>query len=294
MAFGLNPLAVAFVTDHPHEAAAVLALHPPATLAETLHDTLAAKDFRGLGVTLCALPPAIASDVLVAWPTPSLGKALAALNDDELAGLLGIPGAATRKRLLDALPKRRAVLLRRLLAYPPGSIGQAMQSRALTLISGTTVKDAQQLFKQESLPLSESAFVLDAGRRVLGIVPLPALAGAPETEEIDRLMQPSPVHLKALQGVYSVRELSAWNTHPRLPVLNAQGRFVGVLTHAAALGQVMQDEAGARVNQDPSAELIGGLLQVAEALWIPLARLFAAAAGDTRHRQEREHDDGRA
>lgn len=294
MAESLDPLAAAFVADHPHEAVAVLAMHSPTVLAEVLHDTLQETDFRGLGVTLCALPPAIAADVLSAWPVIGLAKALAALNDDELAGLLGIPGAVTRKRIIDALPARRAMVLRRLLAYPPGSVGQCMQSRALTLISGTTVKAAQQMLKQDSLPLSESAFVLDAQRRVLGVVPLPALSGAAESEQIDPLMQAAPLSLKAAQSVFAVRELSVWNSHPRLPVVNAQGRFIGVLTHAAALAPGMLDDAPGRIQQDPGEELIGGLLQVAEALWIPLARLFAAAAGGTRHHHEREHDDGRS
>ncbi|MCP5141192.1 MAG: hypothetical protein H6980_02425 [Gammaproteobacteria bacterium] len=283
----LDPLALTFLRRFPDDASVILAGQPVATLLAVLDQGLADDPPEKLAGVLNALQPGQAADVVAAWPMERIGRIHEALDDQSLGEIFGLLSAVTAKRLLEALPRRRAVAVRRFLGHPTGSVGRHMQGRALTLPDRMDVSEARAQLRLAGPAPGEVAFLLDAQRRVSGYVRLAELAGAEPETPLVALSRALPARLKTGQTLHAVRELPAWRELSQLPVLTPQGRFAGVLSQAALLGPLLADregeagmEAGARA--DTAGELLRGLLLIAETVWIPLARLFAAAAGDQR------------
>jgi len=286
-----GPFAIAYLAQYPREAAQLLARADPETIAKLLTDSYPALETGQIGAILAALPSPTGADALALLASDIATAVLPKLSVPEIAELIAPLSAVTSRRLLAALRPAELAAVRRNLSYAPDSVGKRMQTRAAVLPEGISIAAARSMLASGRTDAPAIAFVLDSKRHVRGFVPLHEIAAAGEATALDTLIRAAPPALKATQHLSEVQTLPQWRDYRYLPVVNAQGRFIGALERTDVLEAVVDLNSS---SNDQEAAPIGVLLSIAETVWIPLARLFGAAASPLRpylRAEDRIHDD---
>jgi len=228
-----------------------------------------------IGEALVALPAPLGADSLALLPADIAGAVVRSLSVSEIAEIVTPLSAVTSRRLLSALGPVDLAAVRRLLSYAPDSVGKHMRTRTATLPEGIKVAAARAMLPSGRKDAPAVVFILDSQRRVRGIVSLHEIAAASDETDLDALMRPAPAALKANQRLDEVRKLPFWREHHYLPVVGPQSRFLGVLERADVLEALVDVESA---EHESASEPMDVLLAIAEAVWIPLVRLFGTAA----------------
>jgi len=263
-----HSLTAAFLADHPPEAARVV---------ETLPVADAAAFFA-------EIPARIGAPVLTAMLTTAAARILTALDDAQVLALLTHAGTQTavallrhvpdprRTRLIGGLPTVAAIASRVLLGFPEDAVGAWADPEVIALAPITSATQALQRVRQGQETGVERILVVDAERKLLGDVSLEALLHAPESMAVAALMQATTTALAAMMPIAAAGALRAWEHGSALPVVDRDGRLIGVL-HRSALARAMRERATHL--QADGARSVTGLL--AGRYWNVIAALAGAA-----------------
>jgi magnesium transporter len=187
-----------------------------------------------------------------------------------LAGLLTYMSHDERADLVSRLPKERVEQIMPLLAhaerediralasYQKGTTGAVMTSDYATLPAEITAAEALDRLRREA-PDRETiyySYVVDDQRRLIGFVSLKNLILAPPQKRVSQIMQTDVVSATVDED----RELAAQKLMEydliALPVVDAQGRLVGIVTHDDVI-DVIVDEASEDVYRLGGMEPLG-------------------------------------
>jgi magnesium transporter len=226
-----------YLLDYPHEAARHLETLPPeeiraVLLAQPPHAVVGAWQRLAPDVaaaTLDGLPDAMARHLLSEAEPAAAAGALAQLEQSPADALLGL------------LPRQVATELRALLAYPENSAGRLMDPRINPLRQGLSVHDALQRLRRLRRSGLRELFVVDDDGRLSGRVEIQDLATADPASPLRDITRPllaAAGHLDPREDVVAALEHQAIT---ELPVVDADGRFVGVIRHAALLAAVEEE-----------------------------------------------------
>ncbi|MEJ2309895.1 MAG: CBS domain-containing protein [Gammaproteobacteria bacterium] len=254
-----------------------LALHP-----ESAARTLARIDRRDAAEAFGAMPRQLAGQVLACMAPASAARCLrempAAVAGDILSRT-AIPAAVAPLRLLEEkqvhlilrhLPRPKAARIRLRLRFSEWVIGSFVEDDVLTLSPNHRVGDALRLVRTSGQPINQSIAVVDAHRRLVGIVDLCELLDAADRRSVRQVMQPVSHVLNARAAVQSVANHPAWVHHDSLPVVNRNGLFQGVLRRA----RVMEEEAHILNEIAERNELLTTRSALADIFWLAVGALF--------------------
>jgi magnesium transporter len=137
-----------------------------------------------------------------------------------------------RAALLELLdePTRREVLA--LLAYEEDEAGGLMNPRYARLRPDMTVDAAISYLRRqtrEGLENIDYPYVLD-GRRLVGVVSLPQLVGAPGDKQVSEVMDPEVVAVQEETDQETVSNVFAEHDLVVVPVVDAEGHMKGIVT----------------------------------------------------------------
>lgn len=276
-------LAVAFLAAHPDDAARVVERADPADAA----------------ALLAGLAPEVSAGIFaVLGPTPA-GACTAALPDDAFAAIvaqLPLTGAAVAMRRLEA-SRREPVLarldpdhsarLRRMLEYPEHSAGALADPLMLALVEDITVDEAQRRLRGSPLHLYYYLYILSRDGRLVGVMSVAELMAARPKVTLASVMHTAVVRLDAHTPLATIAALPAWRDFDALPVVDAQGRFVGAIRNKTVRRM-------ARTGPRPMMDTI---VELSELYWVGLAGMLRSFAPlqtppsleDTRQRAEDDH-----
>jgi len=222
-------LTLAFLGSHGVEAARVI-------------EALPAADAVGL---FAEIPARIGAPVLAAM-LPTSAARIVSLLDEELAlamltasgtqaavGILRHITEPARSRLIAALPTVTAVASRILLGFPEDAVGAWTDPEVIALAPAALVSDALVRVRQGQAFDVDHVYVVDAERRLLGRVSLHALVRVADNASLATLVKPTPDALAALMPVASAAGMTAWERTAVLPVIDRDGRLIGVLRKTA-------------------------------------------------------------
>lgn len=174
----------------------------------------------------------------------SLVRIVGAMPADERADLYRHLDQNQRDALLPGLAHAEREDIRRLAAYQEGTAGALMTSDYATLDAGMSVAEALDALRKEA-PDAETiyhAYVIDAHRKLLGVVSLRVLILAAPEQMIGHIMVSGPVSCHVADGQEDVARKVARYDLIALPVVDDSGALVGIVTHDDAM-DVASDEA---------------------------------------------------
>ena len=233
------PLTLAFINDHPGEAAKTLAMLPPgdaASFLDSIPTRFAVSVLSRMGIWPAA---AILGDMAPA----SGGAALQAMDDRDAAAILRLSGKDIRTRLIEALPAKRRRAFERALAYPDTAVGAHMTTEILTVTARDTVGEVIAQIRRSTPAETDTAFMVDDAKRYLGALKTADLLIHPDAIEMATIADSSVQPLSPRAGLSAVAELDAWAGYAALPVVNRQNYLLGGLSRrrlhrSQARGQV--------------------------------------------------------
>jgi magnesium transporter len=226
-----------YLLDFPHEAARRLEVMP----VEDIGELICAQPPHAVVRAWAALAPDVARAVLQCVPD-TLGRYLLAEAEPAAsAAVLAQFDAPERDRRLAGLESQVATELRELLQYPEGSAGRLMDPNVSPLRSGMSVTDALGRLRTLKRRGLRELFVVDDEGRLTGRVEIHDLAVADPEHPLHEIARPLLAAVQDLDPrAYVVAVLQQ---HPitELPVVNLDGRFVGVIRQAALMAAVEQE-----------------------------------------------------
>ncbi len=178
------------------------------------------------------------------FPRESMAILIGEMPADERTDLYKHLNQEQRDALLPALAQAEREDIRRLSAYEERTAGALMTSDYATLRAQMTVAEALEALRLEA-PDAETiyhAYVIDDARKLLGVVSLRVLIlGSPE-QLIGDIMVSSIVSCDVNDDQEDVAKVVARYDLIALPITDASGALVGIVTHDDAM-DVASDEA---------------------------------------------------
>lgn len=226
-----------------------------------------------------ALDRAEQTELVRALDDPDILDLLAGMDAEEQVWLLGELPAKVVKRILQELPEEARERVAYVLGFPEGSAGRLMDPAYLALPEETQAEEALERVRASTLDPEdlEVVFVLGPGRVYKGFVPLSRLVKAPPAKPLGAMAEGQDLLVSAYAREDEAARLFLARGLNLLPVVDREGRLLGVI-HAGRVFALLQEQEARRVVR------FGGTLAVPPAkddvdlLQDPLRRIFLARA----------------
>jgi magnesium transporter len=231
MSAAIAELATTFALRHARDAASVLESVEP----DDARRVLARLDARKAFDVLHHMGPDAAARVLDEMQDERAQATLSAADFVRLAIILAHLDENRRTRLLELLTPEQRRHVAQALEYPPGCAGQLMDPRVVTFREQrTTAEVLGQLRRNPERRLADVLVVDDEGK-LSSVVPLQVLVAADGAQTLASLPGRRPLFVEAMATRDEVVELLQRHRLSTLPVVDLDGRVLGVLRHDALL-----------------------------------------------------------
>lgn len=262
-------LSLAFMRSHPAQAARVLEALP-ADEASGLFEAAPAR----LGAdVLAAMLPVKAARCLALLPDGRALELLAPMATQPTVALLRHVPEPRRRTLTAGLPTASALASSLLLGFGEDTLGAWADPDVLLLGDDTLAGDALARLRASAVRHPQ-VYVVDAGRRLTGVVALLELLDAPPSTPLAPLMAPPPPTLAAHAPLSGALHDAAWERGSVLPVVEPGERLVGVISRDAL------ERALRRLEPPPTPAADGSLTRLAAlGYWQALSGLLGAGLG---------------
>lgn len=202
------------------------------------------------------LPKDISADVFAYMDDDQRKKLIESIGDKEVGALVDdmfvddavdfleeMPAGLVRRVLANVSEDQRKII-NRILSYPDNSAGSIMTTEYCEFHEGITAREAMKELKRTGIDKETiyTLYVLDAQRKLIGILPLRKLILAEPDTPIEQLMDPSFVCVGTLDDQEAVAGIVRKYDLTSVPVVDKESRMVGIIT-ADDIMDVIQDEA---------------------------------------------------
>jgi len=186
------------------------------------------------------------------------------MGADERADLFKTLGDDRREALLRRMARQEREALKRLASYAEGTAGALMTSDYVAIPTGLTVSRAMMRVRQTA-PDAETVYqlyVVDPDGRLAGTLSLRQLIVARPGARVDDLMIHEVIHTRVDTAQEEVARIVARYDLLALPVVDAERRLIGIVTHDDAM-DVVESEATEDIHKGMSiGALEGGVRRV--------------------------------
>lgn len=219
----------AFTDAHPAEVARVLESLPVADAAEVMGEL----PFDRLAQLLAWLAPPLAASSLDLVDLNKVAAALSATRHDIAATIIRAMGPEPRSRVIESLSPAARKATKNLLRYSQDTAGSLMDSQVLALAETVSAGDAVKRLIGAAKHALHYVYVVSEDQNLVGVVNLPELMAA-RPDQLLGLIAVRPVESVSARARWQVIVAHpAWTRFHALPVVEAGGRFVGVLRYAS-------------------------------------------------------------
>ena len=229
-----------FIEDrHPAEAAEILTALPE----EDVNLVLEKLPLQTAADIFCELPSSLQSHIAAKLNKNDLAKLVINLSPDDRVDLLKSLPEEQFDSVLPVLAKREREDIKKLASYKEGTAGSIMTTDYIALPADMTVREALDKIRLEG-PAKESIytiFVLDEGRHLVGSVGLADLILAHPSKKLRDIMDDQVIAVQAEADQEEATYKFSRYDLVALPVVDAQGNLVGIITHDDALDVIEQE-----------------------------------------------------
>ena len=221
-----------------------------------LAEFLSEIDDKRMAMVFRLLSKERAAEVFANFEPPEQEKIINSITDSELTGIVEeldlddavdmmeeMPANGVKRVMRAATPQTRA-LINQYLNYPENSAGSIMTAEFVDLKKYMSVKDAFARIRRigEDKETIYICFVTNASRKLEGVVTVKDLLLADPDTEIEELMDRNVVFASTTEDQESVSEKFSDYDLMALPVVDKEGRLVGIVTVDDII-DVMEQEA---------------------------------------------------
>ncbi len=185
----------------------------------------------------------VQADLAGSIPPSDLAAIVTQMDSDDRADLFKCLGPELRRNLMRDLAKDDQDDISRLASYAEESAGAIMTTDYAVIGANMTAREAIAELRRQA-PEKETiyrSYVLDARRRLIGSIRLHALVLAADTTPIIQIMDDAPISVSLDTDREVVAGMIARYDLLALPVVDAAGELVGIVTHDDA-ADAMQAE----------------------------------------------------
>lgn len=233
----VDALAQGLLERHPEEAARQLDSSPAQEIALILTRAPVACGAR----VLAGLTPGTAAEVLQRLEAGAAAGLLGHIDPAHAAGLVGRLDECARESILGLLSSAEASEYRALMSYAPDAAGHLMEPRATAFHRDATCRTALGRLRKLRNPRIRDIFLVDAGNRLTGAVTVQSVAIAEPGERLENLATGPLVSVQATAGREEVVEQIERFKLTSLPVVDFEGRLLGVIRHDAIVEAARQE-----------------------------------------------------
>lgn len=220
-------LLTAFTDSHPAELARVLESMSSSDAAELMSDL----PVRGLAELLGRLAPPSAASSLELVDLEKAAQALSETPTAVAATILRAMDSAKRSRMLQSLSPKAQKATRSLLRYSQDTAGALMDPEVRAFAHTVSAADALEQLRRHTKHALYYVYVVDEDQSLVGVVNIPELMQA-RPDQVLGLIAAQPVEsVPARTGWRSLLAHPAWGRFHALPVVETDGRFVGVVRY---------------------------------------------------------------
>lgn len=239
---GLDIVNRQFMLEYPVEAARVIDELPKDSAAEFL----ASQEVDAISAVWRHLSPARADELLFALSDVVLGQLLEQIDPGICAAILRRANEAERKRYLRLMPADTAAEIEELVGYPPDTAGRIMDSRVMTFRPDQTVALVLERLRELKPQGIRKLFLVDDEHRLSAVVDIQDVAVAEPDDVLSTLSRPPRATTSPFESRDRVAEQLKDLSLEVLPVLDVNGRLIGVIRHAELL-KTLREETSADI-----------------------------------------------
>lgn len=214
-----------------------------------LDDVLPALSAQAPGTLRAAIEhmtTAAAASVLRKLPIQTTTDLLALIHPGVAVEILGQWDKNTRAAALARLTPAVRDELERFLSYAPDSVARAMDTRFVVLHDDMTVDQAIARLRQSDISGQRTFFIVDHDNRVRTRIEVEDLVVAAADTDIATIARPVPISLDLQTTEEEMAELMEDSDVATFPVVNSDGRLVGVIRPRAAF-RAVEESASADI-----------------------------------------------
>lgn len=226
-----------FLLDYPGEAARRMEL----MRIEEVAELLAAQPLHAVVPVWEQLASDVEQAVLELLPDPMVRHLLTELEPAPAAALLAQLDPELRRHCLALLDTQIATELQKLMAYPADSAGQLMDPRIVTLRSEFTVEEALKRLRAVKRRDVHEVFLVDPAGQLDGRVQIQDLALSDPALPLQQLRRKISAAVTDTAPREEVVELLERSDVTHLPVVDFDGRLVGVIRQSALVSAVQEE-----------------------------------------------------
>ena len=145
------------------------------------------------------------------------------------------------KKRLSQLSSSLAGEIKELMAYPPDTAGYLMDPKALTFFPGDTVDDVLKKIRAIHDRKIVNINIIDEEGKLTGVIPLQVIAVSQPHERLAELVQNQLIAIQAMSPREEVVQLLEEQKLLSLPVVNMEGKLLGIIRYDALVNAAMVD-----------------------------------------------------
>jgi magnesium transporter len=182
-------------------------------------------------------------DLVDAVPDEKIADLLEVMPVDDAAEILAELAEGRAEDILALMEPEDAADVGALLAHPEDTAGRLMSTKVVRLKADWTVEHTLQYLRSIDPEVETLAYlyIVNGGEQLVGVVPLRALVLALPDRRLSEIMSPSVIAVRVDTDQEDVARLVAQYDFSAVPVVDADRRLVGVITHDDVV-DILQDE----------------------------------------------------
>lgn len=185
-----------------------------------------------IALILEELPPSSAADILRTLSAPEAGALLGEMDPDDAADVVEVLPIEAVDEILVRMKPEDAAELRELSAYEPDTAGGIMTPEYVAVTPDVTSAQAIAAIRRlvDEAETVNYVYVIDAERRLLGVLSLYRLILSPAETPVVKLMAPSTVRVKASADQETAARLLTDRNLLAIPVVDDDDHLIGIIT----------------------------------------------------------------
>jgi magnesium transporter len=239
---GLDTVNRTFLRNYPADAARLIETLPKSDAISLL----SGQDSDAVAAVWPHLSPARTDEILLAFEDGLVRDLIQLLDPSVSAAALLRMTEKERQRVLSLVSVETVQELERLMSYPPGTAGRIMDSRVLTFRAEHSVMSTLERLREVKPRNLRQLFIVDSEQRLTATVDIQDLAMAEHEQLLSELARPPKATVSPFDSRDHVAERLKTLNLEVLPVLDVNGRLIGVIRHAALL-KTLSEETSADI-----------------------------------------------